>query len=171
MSSIVETVNLSGKDLEEDDPLVPESYEIERGKPMPSRNHAIVQANLCGEFLKQRKFRPMSEFSIRLDGVKYVPDICVYERQPVSFLHDVIEEQLPPLAALEIYSPYQGYNTVMEKVSAYLAAGVKTCWVVDPFQRTITIMPAEGESRSFVYGQIATDPATGLTADLNEVFS
>ena len=59
----------------------------------------------------------------------------------------------------------------MEKVSAYLASGVQSCWVVDPYQRTVTIIHGENQARTFIHGQTAIDPVTGLAADLNEVFS
>jgi len=149
----------------------PYDYETDRGKPMPSQSHAVAQMNLGGEYLKDRRYRPMSELKLRLAGRSFTPDICVYAREPINFLHDVIERTDPPLLVVEIYSPTQGYNTVMEKRDLYLAAGVKTCWVVDPFQRTISIFPAEGEPQTFVYGQVATDPVIGITADLNVVFS
>ncbi len=113
----------------------------------------------------------MSELALRLDNVKHVPDLSVYPRQPKNFLHDVVERTDPPLIAVEIYSPNQGYNTIMEKVDAYLAGGVKTCWVVDPYQRTISIISPDGGSKTFIHGQVAQDPVTNITADLSEVFS
>jgi Uma2 family endonuclease len=148
------------------------AYELERGKPMPSESHAITQMNLGGEFLKDKRFRPMSELAVRLpDGKSFVPDICIYPRVQKDFSHDVTERTDPPLTAFEIYSPHQGYNAVMEKVAAYRTWGVQTCWVVDPYQRTVTIFPSNGSPQTFIYGQVAEDPVTGLKADLTEVFS
>ena len=40
-----------------------QSYEQERGKPIPSKNHAIVQVNLGIELAKDRDYRVMSELS------------------------------------------------------------------------------------------------------------
>lgn len=125
------------------------SYEAERGKPLPSETHSIVQANLIVEFAKHREYRPMSELVIRLGDAKFVPDLSVYPRQPKNFLHDVTERTDPPHIAVEIYSPNQGYNTIMEKVDAYLAGGVKSCWVVDPYQRTVSILSPDGGSRAY----------------------
>ena len=149
-------------------------YEIEREKPMPSESHGITQANLIGEVLKDKRFRPISELRVLLpSGKPYIPDICVYPRMPKDFTQDVSERTDPPLSTVEIYSLQQGYNAVMEKVNAYHAWGVKTCWVVDPYQRTITIFPAAGlgSPQTFIYGQMAEDPVSGLKADLGEVFS
>src|SRR5437764_11507947 len=88
-------------------------YENERGKPMPSQNHGVTQANLVGEILKDKRFRPISELRVRPAATPFVPDICVYRRQPVDFSHDVTERTDPPLTVVEIYSPHQGYNAVM----------------------------------------------------------
>jgi len=44
-------------------------YEIERGKPIPSLNHGIIQSNLCFAILaKYRKeYSVISELSVELD--------------------------------------------------------------------------------------------------------
>ena len=75
-----------------------------------------------------------------------------------------------PLTVVEIFSPQQGSQDVMEKVDAYLANGVKSVWIVAPPLATITIRTADGHRESFV-SDVARDPATGLTADLAAVFS
>jgi Uma2 family endonuclease len=146
------------------------SYEQERGKPMPSKNHGIVQMNLGIELAKHKDFRVISELALELSGRPFTPDLCVYPRQPVDFRHDDIRLTDPPLVAVEIFSPTQGYQEVMNKVEAYLTSGVKTCWVVNPPQHAITIFAADGSQKTYVEGQVK-DPATGLTADLETVFS
>jgi len=146
------------------------SYEQERGKPMPSENHGTVQANLIGEFLKHREYRTISELSLELNGRPFTPDLCVYPRRPMDLRHDNIRRTDPPLVVVEIFSPTQGSQDVMEKVEAYLNSGVKTCWVVNPPQHVITIYSADGALKTYIEGQ-AVDPATGLTANLEAVFS
>ena len=148
----------------------PLTYEEERGKPMPSTNHGIVQTNLAIELAMQKDYRVISELSLELMGQPLTPDLSVYSRQPVDFRHDNVRRTDPPLVVVEILSPTQGTQEVMDKVEAYLQSGVKTCWVVNPPQRTITIYTPDGGLKSFVEGQVK-DPATGLTADLEAVFS
>jgi Uma2 family endonuclease len=147
----------------------PQTYEQERGKPMPGKNHSIIEANLGAEFLKNKDFRVV-ELSLELDGRPVTPDLSVYRRQPVDFRHDEVQLTEPPLLAVEILSPTQGSLPVMEKVEAYLKSGVKSVWMVNPPQRAITIYTPDGKLKTFVEGMVK-DPATGLTADLNEVFS
>jgi Uma2 family endonuclease len=149
----------------------PLTYEEERGKPMPSFNHAVVQMSLGIEFSKHREYRVASELSLELDGQPLTPDLSVYRREPVDMRHDIIRRTDPPLVTVEILSPTQGSFSVMEKVEQYLKAGVKTCWFVNPPTRTITIYSADGTDRTFLPGQQAVDPAIGITADVTAVFS
>jgi hypothetical protein len=71
---------------------------------------------------------------------------------------------------VEIFSPRQGYQDVMEKVDVYFRQGVKSCWIVSPPLHTVSILHPEGSTDTFNAG-IAKDPITGLTADLAAVFS
>ncbi|PWU13092.1 MAG: Uma2 family endonuclease [Verrucomicrobia bacterium] len=146
------------------------TYERERGKPTPSKNHAITQTNLSIEFAKNKEYRVMSELSLELDGRPSTPYLSVYRRQPVDFRHDEVHVTQPPLLVVEILSPTQGTLEVMDKVEIYLKSGIKSVWVVNPPQQAITIYTPDGRLKTFVEGQVK-DPATGLTADLEAVFS
>ncbi len=137
---------------------------------MPSENHGVAQMNLGIELAKHKEFRIISELALELNGRSYTPDLCVYPRRPVDWRHDTLKRTDPPLVAVEILSSTQSSREVMEKVDAYLAGGVKTCWVVNPPQRAITIYAVDGSEKTFAEGQ-AVDPAIGLTADLVAVFS
>jgi Uma2 family endonuclease len=147
------------------------SYEEDRGKPMPSSNHAWVQANLIGEFIQNRKYRVHSELTLDIGGQRFTPDISLYSRDiPVDLRHDIIRRADPPLLVVEIFSAQQGTHEVMQKLDGYFAHGVKSCWVVAPPLHTISIYTAEGGAKHFNCG-IATDPVLGITADVDAVFS
>ena len=153
------------------EPTQPLSYEEERGKPMPSFNHAVIQSRLIVEFARHRDFEAASELSLELDRRPLTPDLSIYRRGPLDLFHDIIKRTDPPLVTVEILSPTQGTYLVMEKVEHYLKSGVKTCWVVNPPLRTVTIFSADGTDRTFLPGQQAVDPAIGITADVTAVFS
>ena len=107
------------------------AYELERGKPMPSQNHSIVQLNLGFE-LKTRyrdQFRFMSEINIEVSGRVLVPDIGIFEKTPIDMAHDVQVLTRLPLTTIEILSPKQALDDLIDQVDAYLAAGVKSCWL------------------------------------------
>ena len=137
---------------------------------MPSQNHSVVQMNLGGEFLKSRKFRPFSELNLDLDGRHLTPDLSVYPAGPINFQHDILRRTDPPLLVVEILSPRQAYEDVMDKISHYLESGVKSCWMVIPPTQSITIFSPGGAQKTFTEGTII-DPAIGLSAELAAVFS
>jgi Uma2 family endonuclease len=155
-----------------DSEVLPEplSYEEERGKPMPSLNHGIVQANLGVEFMKHREFRVASEVTLSIGGKSYTPDLILIPRQAVNWHVDPPKQtEVPPLV-VEIFSPMQGAQEIMDKVAIYLAHGVKSCWVVSPPLHTVKIMTADGREEVHHHGVI-TDPVLGMSADLDAVFS
>ncbi len=137
---------------------------------MPSFNHGAIQANLIGEFIPQRDFRVCSELSLELAGQPLTPDLSIYPREPLNLRHDEIRRTDPPLVVVEILSPTQGYQSVMEKVEAYFRNGVKSCWIVSPPFHTITILRPDG-TEEVVHSGVAKDPAIGLTAEVAAVFS
>ena len=137
---------------------------------MPSENHGIIQIALGIELAKHKEYRVIGELSLELNGRPFTPDLSVYPRRPMDLRHDTIRRTDPPLVTVEIFSPTQSSQEILDKVEAYLNSGVKTCWVVNPPQHAITIYTADGSQKTFVEGQ-AVDPATGLTADLESVFS
>ena len=151
-------------------PEKPLTYEAERGKPMPSMNHSVIQTNLIVEFARQREFRVCSELSLELDGQPLTPDLSIYPREPLNLRRDIVKRTDPPLMVVEILSPTQGSQSVMEKVEVYFRAGVKSCWIVSPPFHTITLLRPDG-TEEVVHDGVAKDTATGLTADLSAVFS
>lgn len=126
--------------------------------------------NLGGEFLKHREYRVIGELALRFGDRDFVPDLSIYRREPLDLRHDLVRRTDPPLVAVEICSPTQGFLEIMEKVDAYLAAGVLSVWVVTPPIRNVTIFTPDGFEHPFTSG-IVTDPAIGVTADLGAVFS
>lgn len=147
----------------------PLSYEEVRGKPMPSLNHSIVQVRLILEFSKHTEFI-FSELSLELGYDKTrVPDLSIFAPRTVDFRHDEVKVSDPPQTVVEIFSPQQASQEVMDKLDEYFAFGIQSVWVVSPPLRHVTIFAADGREARFTEG-IATDPVTGLTADLNKVF-
>src|SRR5262245_26840034 len=56
----------------------PLTYEEERGKPIPSYNHAAIQMNLGVEFASNREFRVCSELTLEFEGRPHTPDLSIY---------------------------------------------------------------------------------------------
>ncbi len=149
----------------------PLTYEEERGKPMPSRNHAVIQMRLCLEFSKHGEFDLLPEVTLELvPGRWLVPDISVCPRVALNLRRDTVRLTEPPLLAVEIVSSSQGLEEILEKVEFYLAQGVKSVWMITPPLREVTVFLPDGSQQSHHAGEVR-DPATGLTADLETVFA
>lgn len=146
-------------------------YELERGKPMPSKNHAIIQTRLIVQFDGNKTYEPLSEVTLDIGmGHPVTPDISIFPRAPMDLWNDEIRVSDPPLVAVEIVSFSQSSAEMTKKVRSYLQHGVKSCWLVDPPMQQITVFTADGKKKTFEEG-IVTDPVTGLTADLAVVFA
>ena len=148
-------------------------YELERGKPMPSKNHAIIQTALSFALYEQyrKQFSILSEVSIKLANDKATPDIAIFPLLSFDWKHDEITLTEPPLTTIEILSPSQALSILTDKAEDYFSIGVKSCWIVLPQLTTILTMQASGRTTTyFQIGDTLTDPATGITLEIKSIF-
>lgn len=146
-----------------------EQYFYERGKPMPSINHSIIQAFLIGVLLRDERYTIASELALDLNGWKATPDIVVYPRRTIDWLHDEVRSTEPPLLTIEIVSPSQNVIDLVEKAEKYLANGVQSAWVVQPSLRLISILTNGAQPTTYTSGTL-TDIKLGLTLQMEEIF-
>lgn len=145
-------------------------YERERGKPMPSKNHSIVQAALIVALHRYSdRYTVLPELSLDLNGRQFVPDVAIYPRLPVDWLHDEIRVTEPPLLVVEILSPQQATHDLVEKFEAYLAAGVGACWLVQPVLRTLVVFLPGTPPQVYTQGAVA-DAGTEIEVRVEELF-
>jgi len=146
-------------------------YEQERGKPMPSKLHSVVQTNLIGRFLSYRpELQVLSELTLRLGERDLTPDLCVYRDLEIDFARDETRVMEPPLLAVEIASPTQGIQALVDKAQFLLAHGVESAWVVQPQLRTVTVFVPDAEPKTYSDG-VVTDPATDVEVEVASIFS
>ena len=145
-------------------------YERERGKPMPSKQHSRIQYRLVAAFLPyEPEYVGFSELTLELDGWQVTPDLCVYAQGDVDLTHEEVRVSTPPRLAVEIASPTQGTQELVDKARRLIEHGVASCWLVQPALRTITIFGKDGGSKTHSEG-VAKDPATGIEVTLEGVF-
>jgi len=146
------------------------TYEEERGKPMPSKNHAIVQSYLTGVLFKYRdRLTVLSELSLELDGQPLVPDISVFPKLSVDWHNDEIKLTEPPSLVIEILSPTQPLDDLVRKADVYFAAGVKSCWIVQAALKTIVVLTPDQAPVFHLRGNVV-DPGTGIEVFVEEIF-
>jgi Uma2 family endonuclease len=150
-----------------------EDYETERDKPVPSRNHGIIQSRLNVALGKRYldRFELISEVKVAPPGVKpSVPDLCIYPKMVVDLLNDEIEMSEPPITAIEILSPTQGIEEVKDKIfDIFFPAGVQSAWLIVPTFHTVYIFTPDRQYTTFTSGTLH-DPVTGIMLPLEEVF-
>ncbi len=146
------------------------SYEIERGKPMPSLNHGIIQHNIGFELAAFRKqYRIATEVTLRLDGWPSTPDIIILPKGKVDFHRDQIELHEPPLGVIEIISPSQSVQMLYDKAVLYFETGVKSVWLVVPMLQLIVVYSSPDKSEQYSAGML-TDPVLGISISVDKVF-
>jgi Uma2 family endonuclease len=149
-------------------------YEIERNKPMPSKNHSIVQKNLLVsiDFRNRKNYTVMSEIDIIMpEKPDTVPDVAIYPKLKIDFFDDQIGMTEMPLTAIEIISPSQSDTELIKKINRYFKAGVKSCWLVNPAFQAIYVYSEIGKYQFFNSGMTLLDPATGIELPLSEIFA
>jgi Uma2 family endonuclease len=147
-------------------------YEIERGKPMPSKNHSKIEARLSFALISRydEKYDVFSELSLELNSGKANPDLAIYPTMQDDWEHDEAKMKIPPITTIEILSPTQPLNEFVEKMrDLYFPAGVKSAWLIIPPLKTVHIFYPDSPTETFTTGLIA-DKATGLELCLEEIF-
>ena len=148
------------------------AYERERGKPMPSKNHNRIQHRLNVELAKRydQQYDFLPEQDLELATGRAVPDLAIYPNLTYDWMNDTIRMTDPPLTTIEILSPEQALTDLTDKIQAvYFPAGVKSCWVVIPPLQTVYILAPNQPIATFTVG-IITDPATGISLNIEDIF-
>ena len=146
-------------------------YEIERGKPMPSFNHVIIQARISQQLLNgyEDQFTVGSELSLNATTPPTVPDLCIYPETPVNWLEDQVSVSRVPLTVIEIISPSQIVTELTKKAQQFFTIGVASYWLVQPTFRSVVILQPNADELVF-HNDTLTDPTNGISIDLKKVF-
>ncbi|CAN5415894.1 hypothetical protein BH09BAC4_BH09BAC4_35170 [soil metagenome] len=145
-------------------------YELERGKPMPSKNHAKLQSRIAKAIADRYEDRYDVYTEISLDLSRpVVPDIALFPTEPSDWLEDEIRLTTPPLCAVEIISPTQGNQELIDKLDIYFAAGVQSCWIVIPTFRLINVFSTKHDYKAFMSGELY-DEKLDIRIDLDHLF-
>lgn len=135
----------------------------------PSKNHSYIQITLGAALLALKDYSIFSELSLDIAGKEYVPDLCLYPKQVFNPLKDEIKTQALPLLAIEILSPSQNLQELLDKCSLYFASGVKSCWLVLPVACAVIVM--QNAEKATTYVDQLKDENLGISLNLKQVFS
>ncbi|GAB3510349.1 hypothetical protein GCM10027341_48670 [Spirosoma knui] len=148
-------------------------YERERGKPRPTLTHGAIQANLITELSAHLnpKYRVVSEVTLDTQPQGSTPDVLAYPRVPLELIHEPAKRSDAPLFTVEIQSPSQSMDEMVEKTERYFAFGVKSCWIVVPSIQAIMVYDQPGHYTFFHNDDMLADPNVGIELPVSSLFS
>lgn len=150
---------------------------------MSSFNHGYLQLKIGAYFLNLPDLTPSSEFTLDISTLAELveidldeipkslePDIAVYAEKPVDFYNDILKGKQMPILAIEILSPQQGVQVLLDKFKIYFALGVQSCWLVYPYAQSIAVYRAPDRFEMFSQGDVV-DEIVNVRLSLREIFS
>ncbi|MCW5924226.1 MAG: Uma2 family endonuclease [Saprospiraceae bacterium] len=147
-------------------------YEIERGKPMPDKNHAFVQARLLlnTQVKYEGTYTILPELTLGLPIRERVPDLAIYP--PMDFVPGDNEIRMTeiPLGVVEILFAKQDLSELMVKRAEYFSAGVKSYWLALPDLKTIYVFYSPEDYNIYSGKDILKDKKLDIELDLGEIF-
>jgi Uma2 family endonuclease len=132
--------------------------------------HGLLQMQLGFWFISHQKewnIRVMSELRTQVGSNRVrLPDVAVVQNDAA------VREPLrttPPLIAIEILSPDDRVNRVVQRLDDFVAMGVAHIWLLDPIDRTAFTYTNAG--LKLADSARLTVPNSPIYLDLPEIFS
>lgn len=140
-------------------------YESERGKPIPNLTHGAIQANLIIQLAihHPNQYRIASEVSLATQPDGSTPDVVLYPLMLLGFGDEPAKRTDAPLLCIEIQSPSQGLEQMVDKTEVYFQFGVRSCWIVVPAVKGIFVYDQPGQYQFFHHGDMLHDSVLVLT--------
>lgn len=155
-----------------------DNFHLAEAEDMGSLNHSYLQSKLSALFLTTTPYLALTELSLDTAPIKdkfpeagdsIVADVAIYPTRQINLAKDVVKMVEMPLLVIEILSPMQAPQLLVNKVEFYFALGVRSCWIVYPTAQTISVFSAPYQFQSFSTGMIE-DPALDLQLPLKQIF-
>jgi len=134
----------------------------------PFFNHSYIQSMIGSALLSLKEYSVHTELSIEIEGKEYVPNISVYPKREIDLVHDIVRMTEMPLLAVEILSPSQVTQELIEKLEIYLNAGIRSCWLITPVMRSVTVY--NEIKKPVTFGDKMIDKKLNMSFSLDEIF-
>ncbi len=116
------------------------------------------------------KYDVLPELEFELAEGRLKPDVAIVPRQHYNYQRDVLRVVQQPVTAIEIISPTQSFDALVEKIQAqYLPSGVKSAWLVLPRVASIYLFLPGQPPQAFTTGTLH-DPAAQIDVALADIF-
>ena len=157
-----------------------EGYEYVKGELVPMAAAAIIHGKVgmniilpLGSYVRENKLGRLftNETTFQLGDRVVKPDIAFVstERLPEDEFKGFPDA---PDLAIEIVSPSDKHYDVTEKALAYLKAGTRLVWVIEPIMKTVMVYRSETDSTLLNYEDTLTgeDVVEGFSCPVAELF-
>ena len=157
-----------------------EGYEYVKGElvPMspPSMEHGEISSNVhltLGVYVRENQLGRsyIAETTFQLDDRLVKPDVAFVstERLPENREKG---SPIPPDLAVEVVSPTDKQYDVTEKAFAYLKAGTRLVWVIEPVAKTVMVYRSETDFTLLTSEDTLTgeDVVEGFTCPVAQLF-
>ena len=157
-----------------------EGYEYVKGKliPMapPTIEHGEISMNLgflLGLHVRENQLGRLypADTDFKLGDRLVKPDVAFVSsaRLPADKRKAF---SIPPDLAVEVLSPSDIQYRVLEKVFAYLDAGTRLVWVVEPVGQTVTVYRSKADIKTLTYEDTLTgeDVVEGFSCQVAQLF-
>lgn len=137
-----------------------------------SLNHARLTTRITSLLFAayESQFNILTELEFELSTDRYKPDVAILPQLTYDWERDIIRYPRPPITAIEIISPTQSLDGLIEKIrESYLASGVQSAWLVLPAIRSISLY-LPNEPAQLISSGVLRDPASGVELELAAIF-
>ncbi|MDE0681906.1 MAG: Uma2 family endonuclease [Candidatus Poribacteria bacterium] len=157
-----------------------EGYEYVKGEliPMPptSMKHGEISSNVSLHlslhvFEHQLGRLYIAGTTFQLDDRAVKPDIAFVSTDRLPENREQASP-IPPDLAVEVVSPSDKHYDVTEKALAYLRAGTRLVWVIEPVAKTVMVYRSEADFTVLNYEDTLTgeDVVEGFTCPVAQLF-
>ena len=134
---------------------------------MPSLNHSYICIEIIKQLLENKEFQPLPELTLDVDK-GLTPDVSVFSKNQIkpNFLRDIVKFKEMPLVAIEVISPTQSIQDVLEKATILVKSGIKAVWTIEPYGRTVFVTTESGDK--IVHEDVVE--LEGIKVDFSKIF-
>ena len=141
-----------------------ESTTESNAEELGSLNHSYIQANLAWLLKNLKVYSVFTELSLNISELdlsdceslknEAKPDVCIYPKMSIDCSRDIIKMSEMPLLAIEILSPTQPVQTLLQKIDCYFKLGIKSCWLIYPSAATVVVYADLHNFKAYASGEL-----------------
>ena len=156
-----------------------DGYEYVKGELVPmspaTRMHSKISVNIIRHLDRHVRENQLGEVHVeatfQVDERALKPDVA-FVSTPHLEGDENIGFPIPPDLAIEVVSPTDVQSRIVDKAFAYLNAGTRLVWVLDPHSKTVTVYRSESDIALLTREDTLTgeDVVPGFVCPVSQLF-